>query len=133
MIERIGALAGRDLAVEPLSEGGVLRERRAAVLDDVVDGMEPRVVVIAQPARLVVDHLFELRQPVRDRQYLVDLLLIFHRRKAHLGVREHIGEFVRDRIGIDRHRHGAERLRGHHRPIKPRPVRADDRDGVAAL
>ena len=50
-----------------------------------------------------------------------------------LGMVEHIGHLVGDRVGIDRHRNGAERLRRAHRPIEPRPVGADDGDLVAAL
>ena len=49
-----------------------------------------------------------------------------------LGMREHVGHLVGDRVGVDRHRHGAEPLRRRHRPIEPRPVVADDRDLVAA-
>ena len=77
--------------------------------------------------------LLELRQPLRDRQDLVDLLLVLHRGEAHLGVGQHVGQLVGDRVGIDRHRDGAERLRRRHRPVEPRPVGADDGDGVAAL
>ena len=46
---------------------------------------------------------------------------------------EHKGELVGDRVGVDRHRDGAEHLRRHHRPVEPGPVGADDGDGVAAL
>ncbi len=104
-----------------------------AVLGDIVDGVQAGVVVIAQPAGFVINHAFELRQPLRDGQDLVDLLLVFHHRKADVGVRQHVGDFVGDRVGIDRHRNRAKRLRGHHRPIEPRPVRADHRDVIAAL
>ena len=48
-------------------------------------------------------------------------------------MRQHIGHLVGDRVGIDRHRYGAERLAGAHRPIEPRPVAADDGEFVAAL
>ena len=54
-------------------------------------------------------------------------------RERDLGMREHVGHLVGDRVGVDRHRHGAEPLRRRHRPIEPRPVVADDRDLVAAL
>ena len=111
----------------------ILRQRLAAVGDDVVHGVQPGVVVVAQAPPLVVDHGLELRQAVRHRENLVDLLLVLDRGEAHLGVREHIGQLVRDRVGIDRHRHDAERLRRHHRRIELRPVGADDRHGVAAL
>ena len=112
---------------------GVGRQRLAAVGDDVVHGVQPAVVVVAQAPPLVIDHGLELRQAVGHRQNLVDLLLVLDRGEAHLGMREHVGEFVGHRVGIDRHRHDAERLRRHHRRIELRPVGADDRHGVAAL
>ena len=129
----VGAAARLDLAVEPLAKRGLLGERAATVRDDLVDGAEAAMVVIAQAARLVVDDPFELRQPLGERQNLVDLFLVLDRGKACLGMREHIGDLVGDRVGVDRHRDGAEHLRRHHRPIELRPVRADDGDGVAAL
>ena len=91
------------------------------------------MIVVAQAALLVVDHQLELGQALHDRQDLVDLLLILDRGEAHLGVGQHVGEFVGDRVGIDRHRNRAEHLGRHHRPIELRPVGADDGDGLAAL
>ena len=90
------------------------------------------MVVILQAARLVVDDLRQLRQPVGDGDDLVDLLLILGDRELHFGMGEHIGHLVGDRVGIDRHRHGAERLAGAERPIEPRPIAADDGELVAA-
>jgi hypothetical protein len=62
----------------------------------------------------------------------IDLLLIFDRGKARVGVRKHEGKFVGYRVGVDGHRNCAQHLRGHHRPIKPRPVAADDGNGLPA-
>ena len=91
------------------------------------------MVVVAQAARLVVDDVLEPRQPLRDRQDLVDLLLVLDHRERDLGMLEHVGHLVGDRVRLDRHRHAAEHLRGRHRPVEPRPVVADDGDLVAAL
>ena len=99
----------------------------------VVDGVEAAVIVIAQAARLVIEHPLEPRHALHHRQDLVDLLLILHRGEAHLGMLEHEGQFVGHRVGIDRHRDRAEHLRRHQRPVELRPVGADDGDGVAAL
>ena len=44
---------------------------------------------------------------------------------------EHIGHLLGDGIGIERHRHGAERLSGAHGPVELRPVAADDGELVA--
>ena len=129
---RIGALAGGDLGIEPGADRRI-GERLAAFRDDVVDRMQVAVIVVAQAAPLVVDHLLELGQAIHDRHDLVDLLLVLDRGKAHFGMRQHEGELVGDRVGIDRHRHRAEHLRRHHRPIELRPVGADDGDGLAAL
>ena len=63
---------------------------------------------------------------------LVDLLLVLHDREADPGMVEHIGHLVGHRVGIDRHRDGAERLRRGKGPVEPRPVGADDGDLVAA-
>ena len=95
--------------------------------------MQVVVVVVPQAALLVVRYLLELRQPLHDRENLVDLFLVLDRRVARLGMGQHEGEFIGHRIRIDRHRDGPEHLRGHHRPIKFRPVGADDGDGVAAF
>ena len=129
----VGALAGGDLGVEPGGEARVLRQSLAAIGNDVIDRMQPGVIVVAQAAQLVIDHGLELRQPLRHRQYLVDLLLVLDRGEAHFRMGEHVTELVRHRVGIDRHRDDAERLRRHHRRVEPRPVGADDRHGVAAL
>ena len=91
------------------------------------------MIVVAKPARFVVDHVLELGQTFDDRLNLVDLFLILDRGEAHLGMGEHESKFVGHRVGIDRHRHGAEHLGRHHRPIELRPVRPDDGDGLAAL
>ena len=49
------------------------------------------------------------------RAYAVGLhLLGLHRGEAHFGMCQHIGQLIRHRVGIDRHRHDAERLRRHH-------------------
>ena len=130
---RVGPFARSDLAIEPCSERRVVGERRPAVLDDVLDGMQPRMIVVAQPARFVIDQPFELRHPFGDGQNLVDLLLVLDRSELHVGVRQHVGQFLGDRVGVNRHRNGAERLRGRDRPVEPGPVRTNNRNGVAAL
>ena len=129
---RIGALAGGDLGIEPTTYRRI-GERLAAGRDDVLHRMQLFVVVVAQAALLVVDHLLELRQPLLDRKNLVDLFLVLDRRVARLGMGQHEGEFLGHRIRIDRHRDGPQHLRGHHRPIEFRPVGADDGDGFAAF
>ena len=99
----------------------------------VLERDQAAVVVVLQSARLVVDDAGKLRQPLGDRDDLVDLLLVLDDGEHHLGMRQHVGHLVGDGVGIDRHRHGAERLAGADRPIESRPVAADDGELVAAL
>jgi hypothetical protein len=73
------------------------------------------------------------RQPVADREDLVDLLLILGDDDRSLRVGEHSGDLVRDRIGVDGHRDGGDHLRRRHRPIEPRAIRAGDGDCVATV
>ena len=129
---RIGAFGRGDLSIEPGAERCIGGERLAAVGDDIFHRTQMTVVVIAKAARLVVDHPFELRQLVLDRLDLVDLLLILDQSKAHVGMRQHERQFLGDSVGINRHWDSAQRLRRHHRPIKLRPVRADNGHGLAA-
>ena len=65
-------------------------------------------------------------------QELVDLLLVLDDREARLGVIDDEGQLALDRVLVERHRHAAERLGGHDRPVERRAVVADDRDLVAA-
>ena len=132
MIEVSAALAGGDLAVEPLRNLRIGSHRGAAVGDHLVDVAQVGAVVVAQALRFVIDDGLELRHLLRDRQQLVDLLLVLHRGELHLGVGKDVSEFVRHRVGIDRHRDRAERLRRHDRGIDFRPIGADDRDRIAA-
>ena len=97
-------------------------------------GVQAGVVVVAQAARLVVDHLSRASAagPTTDK-ILSTCSWSSTAAKRTSACASTIGQFVGDRVGIDRHRNGAEHLRRHHRPIELRPVGADDGDGVAAL
>ena len=75
----------------------------------------------------------QLRQPVGDRDDLVDLLLVLDDGELHLGVLEHVGHLVGHQVLVDRHRNAAEALHGREGGIQARAVVADDGDGVAAL
>ena len=129
----VAALALRECLFPALAPAGVGSERLAPDALHLVDRLEPRVVVVAQTARLVVEHLGELRQPLRHGEDFVDLLLVLDHREGRLGVVDHVGHLVGDGIRVDRHRHRAERLAGAHRPIEARAVRPDHREFVAAL
>ena len=87
--------------------------------------------IVGKAARLVIDHVGQSGNFPGARPYLVDLLLVLHHGEAHAGMVEHIGHLFGDRVGIDRHRNRAERLRCRKCPVETRAVGADDGDAVA--
>ena len=121
-----GALA--NLGVEETGVGAV---ELAADLDQPV--VAGHVLVVAQPAWVVVVDVRQRRYLFPGLAHLVDLLLVLDQRIDDLRVVEHEGD-VRGR-GVLVHRHGdaAQRLRGAHRPVQPGPVVADDRQVHAAI
>ena len=100
---------------------------------DVGKRNQSRMVIIAEPARLVIDDHAEIGDLFRERKYLVDLFLVLHHGEAYAGMVEHIGELLGDCVGVDRHRNRAQRLEGGDRPVEARPVGADDRHPLAML
>jgi hypothetical protein len=88
--------------------------------------------VVAQSARIVEVDVHESRHLGLRFEHLVDLLLVLDDRVGDRRVVQNERELRRRRILVHRHRHAAERLRGGHRPIEPRPVVADDREVHAA-
>ncbi|MCG8405749.1 MAG: hypothetical protein MI923_11175, partial [Phycisphaerales bacterium] len=85
-----------------------------------------RVIVIAQAARLVIDHVLELRYLVRKGQDLVDLFLVLYDGETDAGMVQHIGHFLGHGIGIDRNRDRLQRLNGAERPVEAGSIGADD-------
>jgi hypothetical protein len=129
----VGALGEVDARLPGRCGSRIRLEFGAPALLDVGDPVQVGVVVIAQPARLVVDDMSEAVQAVRHRNDLVDLLLVFGDRDGDLGVLEHVGHLVGNRVRVDRYRHRALRLDGAHGPVEPGSIRAHDGDFVAAL
>ncbi len=104
---------------------------RAALFLHRLEGFEERIVVIEQAARVVVDEQLQMRQPILQRQDLVDLLLILGHHHRDFRVIEHIGELAGDRVLAGRHGDPAQAHRGELREIEPRPILADHRQLVA--
>ncbi len=75
----------------------------------------------------------QLRQPIGDGDDLVDLLLVLDDGELHLGVLEHVGHLVGDRVLVDRDGDAAEALHGGEGRVEARTVVADDGHRVAAL
>ncbi len=88
--------------------------------------------VVVQPPRVVVVDVAERGHAGRRLQQLVDLLLVLDERVVDFRVVQHEDELGGRRVLVHRHRNAAERLRGDHRPVEPRPVVADDREMHAA-
>ncbi|MCY1368114.1 hypothetical protein D9M69_550780 [compost metagenome] len=83
------------------------------------------LVVVAQAARVVVVDVRELRAAVADFEHLVDLLLVFHHREAHLGVVDREHALGAHGVLVQRHGDRAQRLCGQHGGVEPGPVGPD--------
>ena len=99
---------------------------------DLIERLQHTRLIVTKPARIVVDHQFQVRQPGLQRQDLVDLLLVLSHDHRDLGVVQHKDQLAGDRILIHRNSGAAEALGGELRPIEARPVVADYRQLVAA-
>ena len=85
-----------------------------------------------QATRIGIDHRLQLRAALLHCQQLVHLFLVFHDRKARLGMFEDELHFLGDRVLIERYRHSAQTLGRRHGPVQVRTVVADDRYFVPA-
>ncbi len=104
--------------------------RRAPPVLHLGIAVQPLVVVVPEAPRIEIDDLLQPRQPRRDLQHLVDLLLVARHDEPRPAVLQHVGHLLGHRVLVERHRHRAADLRRHHRPVEPRPVAADDRQIV---
>ena len=88
---------------------------------------------MAQPARIVIQNVLELRASALDLQQLVDLFLILDDGEPDLGVLEDEGHFLGHGVLIQRHGNASQALRCRHGPIQTRTVVTDDGEVIAAL
>ena len=88
---------------------------------------------MAQPARIVVQNVPQLRALTLDLQKLVDLLLVLDDGEPDLGVLQDEGHFLRHRVLIQGHGHASQALRRRHGPVQARTIVADDGEILAAL
>jgi hypothetical protein len=86
---------------------------------------------VAQPPRVVEPDVREAGNLAAHVEQLVHLLLVLGDGVGDTGVADGKDELARDRVLVERHRDGAQRLRRKHRRIEPGPVFADD-DEVTA-
>ena len=89
-----------------------------------IHGLQTRLKIVAQAARFVKNNVAELRALPADLQQLVNLLLVFSKRKTHVGIVDGKHAFRPHRILVERHRNRAQRLRGQHGGIQAWAVAA---------
>ena len=89
--------------------------------------------VAGEAPYVVVVDVAERGYAGRCLEQLVDLLLVLDERVVDFGVVQHEHELGGGSVLVHRHRNAAERLRGDHRPVEPRPVVADDGEMHPAL
>ncbi len=117
-----------DLALVKFGIGAIELDTQLLYLLVVVQKV---LIIVTQAAGIVVDNLFDLGTALAYLEHLVYLFLVFDQRNLDVGIVEHIGHFVRDRVLVQRHRHRAERLRCGHPPVQARAIVADDGELVA--
>ncbi len=91
------------------------------------------VFVVAQSAWIVKNHLLDLGAAIAYLEHLVDLFLVLDQRNPDVGIVEHVGHFIGDRVLVERYRHRAKGLCRGHTPVEARAIIADDGQLVAAL
>ena len=124
-----GVKHDRDVVGPTLGDLGV-EERGVRAIEVAADFEQPlearHALVVAQPAWIIVVDVLECGHLRLRFEHLVDLLLVLDDGVRDLRVVEHVDEFRRGSILVHRDRDAAEGLRRGHRPIKARPVVADD-------
>src|SRR5262245_17300412 len=93
---------------------------------------ETRILIVPEPAGILVDDVLEPGTARLDLQELVDLLLVLHDGEARLGMIDDELHLLLDGVLVQGDGHAAERLGGQHRPVELGPVVADDRRLVSA-
>ncbi len=91
------------------------------------------MVVFAQATRIQINHVFELMQVVLHFDHLIDLFLIFDHGETCAAVIHDIGHLFGGTVIIQRHGDRPDRLRRDHRPIKMRPVAANNGNKIARV
>ena len=99
--------------------------KRLARANQLLQRTQARLVVLAQPARIVKINVRQLRAFFADVQHFVHLLLVFHHHETHIGVVDGVHTFRTHRVLVQRHRDCAQRLRGQHGGVEPGAVGAD--------
>jgi hypothetical protein len=88
------------------------------------------VIVLPQPARVLVDDVLDLVHAFLHLDHLVDLFLIARDDEPRAAMLQHIGHLFGHGVLVERHGDGAHLLRRDHRPVECRPVASDDGDVV---
>jgi len=126
---RVVSAAARDFRIE---ECGIAAVELAPDRLQVHIARQLGLRVMPQATRIPKVNVRELGALRQDLQELVDLLLILHHRVRDLGVLEDKRHLFGDCILVERNGNTAQALRGGNRPVKPRPILADDGEVHAA-
>ena len=129
--EHCSYVVGPRLLDPAAEEVGILLRKRPPGFHQDVERSQACLLILAQPARIVVVDAAQLRALGPDLKQLVDLLLVLGEGEADFRIVDGENAFSRDRILVQRDRHRAERLHRQHRCIQARPIRADDDHVVA--
>ncbi len=104
---------------------GVVAVPCLAQLLELFGADEPRLGVFAQATRIVVDDVLNAGHGFAHFQQLVDLLLVFGKRKGDVCVLHHKTHLLCDRVLVQRNRHGAYALDGDEAHVQVGAVVAD--------
>jgi len=130
-VEDDGHVVGPPPGDLPLQVLRVGRPEGPAALLQRLQAQQAGVRVVAEPARVVVDHVLQARAVPAHLQELVHLLLVLHHGEARLGVVHHVLHLALDGVLVERHRDPPEGLGGQHGPVELRPVVPHDGGLVA--
>ena len=129
----VGPFALGDLVQPPAGGALVAAHFLPSELLHMRERMQVGRIVGCEAALFLEDDRAQFREPIGDGKELVDLLLILHDREFRLGVVQHVGHLVRNRVLVCGHRDAADALHGCKGGVQPRAVVADNGHDVAAL
>ena len=129
----IGTRTGVHLILDRGADCRIPIERLLCRLQQPSQCMQPAMIIVTQATLFVVDNVAQFRQARALLDQLVDLFLVLHDSDDDVGIVDDMRQLGRHRIGIDRHRHGAQGLSRADRPVETRPIGADNGDFIATI
>jgi hypothetical protein len=99
----------------------------------IAERVELGVVVLPEPARILVYDVLDLVHAFLHLDNLVDLFLIAGNDEACAAMLQHVGHLFGHGVLVERHRHRADLLSRDHRPVKRGAVAPDHSDMIPTL